>query len=161
MRVPEPDVDELEDSELIDLVIQPTLYALKPGGAREDLDEVLDLATPGQRALLVIQTFTSSVKNGGLYGFFLNSTGVLTEDVVRGLYLVGANNAADTLREAIELFPGAEVPLDRRERETVLDSEDPDFDELDKHFYRIFPSLRDLCARYIRANRSQFFKTLY
>src|SRR5262245_46639863 len=61
----------------------------------------------------------SEVRNGGLFQFFFNSTGILAPEAVSGLNTVGATELADILAEAMRHF-GDIYPRVRSERVASL-----------------------------------------
>jgi hypothetical protein len=83
----------------------------------------------------------SEVENGGLLQFFWNSTGILAPEAREGFAVVGLNDLARVLDEAMNYF-GESYPRERNERLASLpdwpqgerSSWDP-FHKLDDRFY--------------------------
>lgn len=109
--------------------------------------------TPDWRIhLLAVHWCNSEVCNGGFDQFFLNSTGVLAPEALRGYESVGRNDLADLLRQAMaRLRP--DYPRDRSARQRSLKGglfrKKPVFNDLDDRYYELIdsPNLSDaLCA---------------
>ena len=94
--------------------------------------------------LYAVHFSTSEIENGGLDQFFVNDTGVLAPEAVRGFQAIGMPRAAAVLEEAMARL-SSDYPRDSDERSVVLqrlgsDDDDDDnwtspFDDLDDRFY--------------------------
>jgi len=69
--------------------------------------------------LLAVHWTMSEVENGGFHQFFLNSTGVVGPEAVRGFRRIGLPDAAKLVEKAM-LCLGPEYPRDRRKRQRLL-----------------------------------------
>lgn len=72
--------------------------------------------------LLAVHWTMSEVENGGFRQFFLNSTGVVGPEAVRGFERIGLPDAARLVEQAM-LYLGPIYPRDREERERILSGE--------------------------------------
>jgi hypothetical protein len=100
-----------------------------------ETEDVANL-TPPARNLYLVVVFDAEVVNGGLHQYFSNSSGAFAYEALAALREVGAAEAADLLRTAINAFPQQIVPGDRRERNQALDAVEPPFlDALDTKYY--------------------------
>ena len=77
--------------------------------------------TPGQRAFVALNGLVAEVNNGGIHQYFWNSTGNLSEQVLAGLKLVGAQAHLRLFRKALKLFPDPAVLKSRSRRQKTLD----------------------------------------
>ena len=96
----------------------------------------------------------AEVNNGGFDQYYFNSAGDMAVQTVEALEAIGAPNTASLLRAANEEFPGAMPPIDRSERQQVLDGirEGVRFAALEAVFYRDEENLLARLASYLRAH---------
>ena len=115
-RISRSSVDGLDDSHLFWAVIEPVW----PDASVDDELKHIASATPGQRAIYVATLFIREVDNGGLAQFFSNSSGMYTEELLKGLRLLGADQYASVVEQASRIFPEGKVPIDREERANLM-----------------------------------------
>ena len=67
------------------------------------------------------QNLEREVDNGGFSQYFTNSSGGFAHETILSLKAVGADKTAEILQQAIDQFPGKQVPKDRAERIEVVE----------------------------------------
>jgi hypothetical protein len=79
----------------------------------------------------------SEICNGGFKQFFGNSTGVLAPEAIRGFEMIGMQDVAEIVRQALLLL-GDQYPRDRVARREVLQGLEPStFDRLNERFWEL------------------------
>ncbi len=110
-----------------------------------------------------VWSFGSMVDNGGLAGFYCNSTGEHASVTVRALRAVGAIESARILEEANRLFGNAGPPIDLEERNEALMNLNADQNErlelLDAEYFEIAEDQLALLERYVDNNQGAFITT--
>ena len=69
--------------------------------------------------LLAVHWFLLEHQNGGLEQFFLNPTGILAPEVIKGFTNMGLQTAADSLEKCCRIF-GDSYPRNLEDREVIL-----------------------------------------
>jgi Domain of unknown function (DUF4375) len=127
-----------------------------------DENEVLDKATPGQRAIYSLVVADGEVNNGGFAQFFSNSSGALTCEAVNGAELIRATEQREILLEAAALFPDGAVPVDRDERNKELDEllseAERTLSSLDGRWYEADRELERRLVAYVEEHPDEFFR---
>lgn len=105
------------------------------------------------RTLFLVWAATAEFDNGGFAQFFYNSVGEHSKAAVGAFRRIGAEEVADLLEQAIELFPDGEVPAGLQERNDLLaglpESAEERFEQLDEEFQAIgTDAVMDQLARY-------------
>ena len=120
-----------------------------------------DLAemTTAQRLFFALYWYDSEVCNGGHDQFFSNSTGIVWQDALEGMRMIGDDYDAENFQKAIDMFGGS-VPFDRAERNEILDKlyEDESFDgfeEIDRTYYR-GDRVEKLMDEYVKKHPADF-----
>jgi len=153
-RVPRP----ASTDDLVSVAIEKTWDAVDFYEDEATLQRTLAPATPGQRAVLAARWYEAEVSNGGHDQYFFNSTGMLWEEALAGLALLGAEQHRALLERAIALFPDQRPSKDRFERQTQLEQVDSELlGKLDDELYAL-DSLELHMLRYIEAHPDQFFR---
>ena len=117
-------------------------------------------ATEGQRAVYSSYWYHYEVCNGGHYQFFWNSTGILWNEALAGLIVVGAVKYAAILKSAISLFPNGFPSKSRKRRMTEVDKIPKEkLERFDDSLYELEKkqSLEEILTRYIKAHPGEFF----
>lgn len=117
-------------------------------------------ATKGQRALYSSYWYHYEVCNGGHHQFFWNSTGILWDEALAGLIMVGAAKYAVILKSAISLFPNGSPSKSRKRRMVEVNKIPKEkLQRLDDSLYELEKkqSLDEILIRYIKANPEEFF----
>ena len=111
------------------------------------------------RMFFCIWTLEAEVNNGGFHQFYANSSGDIAADVPAALRAVGASHTAGIVERANAVFGPAGPPVDREERERVLEevqgeSRDEEFDKLDNEFLEYRDDLSALLAAFMKQRRA-------
>jgi len=104
-----------------------------------------------------IWTLEAEVNNGGFDQYYFNSAGDLAVPTVQSLLIIGAKNTASLLSAANAEFPDAAPPVDRSERQNLLEKigEHARFGALDTEFYQDQDSRISLLAQYLRSKSNE------
>jgi len=93
------------------------------------------------QTLFLVWSATAEFDNGGFAQFFYNTVGEHSKAAVSAFRRIGAEQVAELLEQAIEIFPDSVVPADLDERNEALgelpESADDRFQELDDQFQSI------------------------
>ncbi len=124
------------------------------------LMRTIALATKGQRAVYSSYWYHYEVCNGGHHQFFWNSTGILWDEALAGLVMVGAAKYAAILKSAISLFPKGFPSKSRKKRMVQVDKIPKE--KLERFDYSLYElekkqSLDGFLIRYIKAHPGEFF----
>jgi len=115
---------------------------------------------PAERVAYCVDALEREVNNGGFAQFFENSSGDASAEAVAALEEIGAAQAADLLRRAINLFPGGAPPRNRDARLQLLDAMSDgrrsEWGELDQRFCSYPDDLTALMRRFVETHRSEF-----
>jgi hypothetical protein len=146
----------MKDEELFWAVLEP----IWPDDSVTDELEHISQGTPGQRAIYVTTLFMREVDNGGIEQFFLNSSGIYSEEVLKGLQLLGMNEHYDIVKKAFNFFPNGKVPINWKKRQKYLRKRQKEieayFEPLNEQIYgeeKIYPYFR----KYIDSHPQEFF----
>jgi hypothetical protein len=120
------------------------------------------------KTIWISNIFIGEVMNGGFHQFFWNSSGNHSGELPAALAEVGAHSMLALFHRAARILSeDGEVPVDRVERSTKLESISADkdvgsrsFDELDTAFYALPDSDEPDLMGFVYANRDQFDFTL-
>ena len=111
-----------------------------------------------ERVVVLVDWVEREVNNGGFHQFYFNSAGDCARQTPAALRAIGAWQAAAIVQQANTLFPGGAPPVDRSERQCVLDEIDPDiqiFNQLDRKFYAYPDKISALVYDFVVAHRDQ------
>lgn len=148
-----------------DQILEPVWWSVSIYEGKEKYE--LDLApfTPAQRMILALFWYYAEVCNGGHDQFLSNSTGIVWKDALAGFRLIGADECAEILENVVAKC-GGDIPLDRQERNDLLEkiTKDPEnedkyidlFGEDDRKYYKICDSSYELIDEYIKAHPGEF-----
>ena len=103
-----------------------------------------------EKTVTCVSWVSFEVDNGGFSGFFYNSAGDNANETVDALTLIGANEAAKALEDAIRCFPNLENVPQRDYRQDHIVSLTEKFRRLEKEFYNQDPVPWDLLFAYVR-----------
>ena len=116
-----------------------------------------------EQVFLNVWSLEHQVSTGGFRQYLYNSTGDQAFDLVSSLESVGAQETAQTAREALNVMsPGGPVPRNREARREIMAAwgeDGPEYArliELDRAFYESPDNLRALLTDYVQSNRSAF-----
>ena len=148
------DILEMDDPAEMVMEIEALLDELTEGGT--DLDPL----TGQQRVFYYCQRFDGAMNNGGFQEFFTTELADSAADTVDGLRRVGADQLADLLDLAIELWPGESVPEALAEREPLLAENrrawQPQWEKLEKRYLRYPDELEVLLIDFVADNQASF-----
>jgi hypothetical protein len=93
---------------------------------RAKLSETGDLTglSPAETAAHLALWYFGEVGNGGHTQYFMNPTGSLAHETVAALEMLGLEQAAKTLRDACQMFPGRQVPKEQTARFAAIEALD-------------------------------------
>jgi hypothetical protein len=113
-----------------------------------------------ERIFYITQSLEMEVNNGGFSQFFYNSSGDFSNELVGAFTAIGANATAAICQKAILAF-GRDIPVDRNEREEMLDElENDEIDEIleecDSAFCDYEDNLNELNYNFVMKNKESF-----
>ncbi len=149
--------DEEINSGDIQEIIKPLWYSVNIYDGEEQYNADLRPFTLPQRYVFAAEWYIAEVNNGGHDQFFFNSTGIVWREALECFRAAGLAECAEILCEAVERM-GGNPSLDRMERMEALDKLEPDFEDLDRRFYRLpEESVYPRITEYILSNRDSFY----
>jgi Domain of unknown function (DUF4375) len=162
-RIPPTSVAGQAGNEVVWTVVQRLCDDL---WTSSEADPQLGQVTAGQRAVYSLHRARVEIGNGGIAQYFWNSDGSLVRDAIEGARLLGADDYASILCDAVALvFPTGEVATDRLERQERVDGlSDGQHERLTALEDRFFARLHDphttlarYYLRYIQRHPTEFF----
>jgi hypothetical protein len=122
----------------------------------EDIDK---LSGP-QRNFYFNQNLEREINNGGFNQYFFNSSGDFTHETIQALTAIRALKTVHLLQSAIDQFPDGKVPVDRTERQNLMeqiqDIANPIWEDIDKVFFLYQDDLNSLNMTYVSENKDEF-----
>lgn len=143
------------DDKLVETVMGYVVY-------KTDTQQVsLTTMAPGLQMLDAVQVVDWEVLNGGLVQYFWNTSGKRAGAAVAGYNLLGADEHAKLMQEAIGIHEQQRPVIERYRQQNSLEAfmeccRNPAFKELDKRYASSQEDIRKLCVRYIREHPDQF-----
>ena len=139
-----------------DFVVAMTEYLDNKTNYGEDMS----VLSEAERIFYITQTLEMEVNNGGFSQFFYNSGGNFSNELVGAFTAIGANATAAICQKAISAF-GCDIPVDRDEREDMLDELESDeieeiLEECDRAFFDYEDNLNDLNYNFVMKNKEFF-----
>ena len=139
-----------------DFVVAMTEYLDNKTNYGEDMS----VLSEAERIFYITQTLEMEVNNGGFSQFFYNSGGNFSNELVGAFTAIGANATAAICQKAISAF-GCDIPVDRDEREDMLDELGSDeieeiLEECDRAFFDYEDNLNDLNYNFVMKNKEFF-----
>ncbi len=118
----------------------------------------LEQFSRAQRLVFAVLWYTREVNNGGHRQFYSNSTGIVWKDALEGFEELGVSHAANILRISAERMGGS-PSLDRQERQEKMESQEPEFQDLDEAFWDLQKTvnLDEVVIKYIRTRPADFY----
>lgn len=122
--------------------------------------EDMSVLSEAERIFYITQTLEMEVNNGGFSQFFYNSGGKFSNELVGAFTAIGAKATAAICQKAISAF-GCDIPVDRGEREDMLDELGSDeieeiLEECDRAFFDYEDNLNDLNYNFVMKNKEFF-----
>ena len=148
--------DLLSAENINDSIIKVDEYISELCSWGDDIDKLSTV----QKNFWYNQNLEREINNGGFNQYFFNSSGDFAHETIHSLNEIKAFKTVDILKEAMALFPGGEVPADRRKRQELLvdiqDNAEQKWNELDQAFYCYEDDLNNLNMEYLRENKDKF-----
>jgi hypothetical protein len=117
----------------------------------------LEKLSEPQRVFYLNQELEREINSGGFESFFYNSYGTYADETVSTLKTIGANQFAQILQEAMNVFPNGQVPKDIDERQELMDSfAEGIWEQIDQKFYAYPENLNELNLEYVRRYKDSF-----
>lgn len=132
IRIDEARIAEIDSA--MDL-IEPLWWTVETTSP-EAYEASLAPFTRAQRLVYAIEMYRAEVDNGGHGQFYGNSSGIVWRDALAGFEWLGLTELAENLRASAELL-GGDPPLDRWEREALLQRLKPDFSGITRRFWEL------------------------
>lgn len=99
-----------------------------------------------EKNIYLVMEYEIEMSDGGFEQFFYSDVSNYVEDVYHALLVLNAQESANLLKEAIELFPNGHIPFEQGEREKLLKillNNEFLFKELDSRYCQINIQLID------------------
>ncbi|MFP4845993.1 DUF4375 domain-containing protein [Winogradskyella sp. PE311] len=113
-----------------------------------------------EQTFVYIDIFESEINNEGLYGFFYNTSGEFTHNVLQAFIDIQAHETATIIDKAIKVFKDLPVPKDiilRRQFISKLDTEDLDiWSHLELDLINVKENIVDLVIAHIKLHKTDF-----
>lgn len=138
-------------------IIDPVWWTVNIYDGVDAYESSLSAFSKPQRLVSAVIWYQSEVNNGGHDQFYYNSTGIVWRDALEAFRTVGLRRFEKVLSDSADRF-SRPPSLGRDERNEQMDSDAPEFDDLDSRFYALEDSV-NLDAKllaYIKRNRSEF-----
>jgi len=107
-----------------------------------------DNLTEREKMVYTLWWFEGELNNGGFHQYFFNSSGDHANQALTFLENIGAVQVSRLLKEAIKTAFGDLAPVERSERQELLDIDEEkkmeQLDQLDQVFYEIDESITQL-----------------
>jgi len=146
-------LNQTKDTEIIELV--GTVLWNKAS----DINEFSELSQPEQ-TFIYIDIFESELIHGGLFDFFYNTSGAYAHEIMEAYDVIGANETADLVSQAIKSFPELPVPKDivfrrfsMRALETSIETK---WEALEELFLNSKEDIVSLLIDYIKLHKTYF-----
>lgn len=146
-------LDQTKDTDIIELVGTVVWNKANQNKTFQSLSE------PEQN-FVFIDIFESEINNEGLYGFFYNTSGEFSHEVLQAFMAIKATKTAEALDKALRLFPELPVPKDilfRRQFMEKLKIEDLEaWSNLELDLVNSKEDIVDLMITYIKIHKTEF-----
>jgi hypothetical protein len=151
-------IDNTSDDKLLQTIID-NLYAKYPEDYTKEYETVLSWS-PSRQAIYFIWSLDGEVNNGGFNQWYYNSSGQFAKFTPDALKLVGANEFADLVMKANNIYKIENEKITKHQDGTIegfsKSYEDNPLGELDSVYYALKEDLQQLQIEYIRKNKTQF-----
>jgi hypothetical protein len=147
--------------ELDNAVAEHVLWRIGEDSSRTK--EIVSSLPSGVQVIYTTFELECEVMNGGLNQYFWNSSGAFAEETVKHLKLLGAENHAHLLENAIAIRQREKPKMEKYKKEGTIDAfsrsyEDTELNDLDTEFYKLTDDLRVLRVKYVREHPEAFTK---
>ena len=121
------------------------------------LGQHLERLSAPQRVFYFNQQFECEINSGGFESFFYNSYGTYTDETISTLRMVGANQFAEILQQAVNVFPNGQVPKNINQRQNLMETFAEDaWGQFDQKFYAYPENPNELNLEYVRKHKDSF-----
>jgi hypothetical protein len=146
-------LDQKKDTDIIELVGTVIWNKANEHKSFQNLSEQ-------EKTFVFIDIFESEINNEGLYGFFYNTSGEFSHEVLQAYLTINANETANILDKALRLFPELPVPKDmilRRQFMEKLKIEDLElWSNLELDLINSKEDVVNLTIAYIKLHKTEF-----
>ena len=145
------------DDELSQTVVHYVFYKIGDGDHESEIVAGLPSSV---RAVYLIRHADGEINNGGYSQYFVNSEGKWAGETVKAYELVGSNEAAALMKQAIGIFLSEMTPDELKKAKSDVRAfanyaKTSDLSALDSKYYELdTPSIA--CDKYIRAHPDEF-----
>jgi hypothetical protein len=114
------------------------------------------------RMVVALDAFHLEVENGGFYQFLFTASGDLSDDIQDYLCKVSAPKTCALLEHIAAEFPGGAIPVNRTERNKILDKMEDDCDDLElfeketEEYHESGEQILDLLIAYLKPHTREF-----
>ena len=113
-----------------------------------------------ERNFIYIDIFESEINHDGLFGFFFNSSGEFSHEVLDAFVAIDAHENASIIYKALKVFPDLPIPKDiilRRQLMGKLKESDLEkWSDLELDLLNLNEDILELLINYIKRNKSSF-----
>jgi uncharacterized membrane protein len=149
--------DQVIDEGDVYKIIDPLRWTVSIYDGLEKYESDLKKFSIPQKYIFAISWYRDEINNGGHDQFYSNSTGIVWEDALNGFKEIGLPEFQKILEESAQRM-GGYPSKDRNERQDQLSTQNPDFEDLDKRYYKLEGSSFDSAMlKYIKKNRRNFY----
>ncbi len=146
-------LDQKKDTNIIELVGTVVWNKANENESFQNLSEQ-------EKTFVFIDIFESEINNEGLYGFFYNTSGEFSHEVLQAFTTINAKETADILDKALRIFPELPVPKDiilRRQFMEKLKIEDLElWSNLELDLVNSKEDIVNLTIDYIKLHKTEF-----
>ncbi len=146
-------LNQTKDTDIIELVGTVIWNKANENESFQNLSEQ-------EKTFVFIDIFESEINNEGLYGFFYNTSGEFSHEVLQAFITIKAKETADILDKALRQFPELPVPKDiisRRQFMGKLQIEDLElWSNLELDLVNSKEDIVNLTIDYIKLHKTEF-----
>jgi hypothetical protein len=151
-------IRDLPDADLDYSIVDHVGYLI--GDDYENEYKIVMALPKEMRAVYTTWWVEAEVGNGGFNQYFWNSTGQFRHEAVQGYELIGANEHASLLREAIAVYEKEEARLKQYKDKNSLEGfsesyKDNPLNQFDERFFKL-DDANAMRANFIRKNMNAF-----
>ncbi len=125
-----------------------------------DYGKNLSKLNSSQQVVLIIENLEREINNGGFNQFYFNSSGNHAQITVEYLKKIGADKTAELVEKANSEWPNNEIPIDRTERQSLLEEIENNaeqvWEDCDQKFYKYEDDIAGLLMNFVNVNRTDF-----
>ena len=133
------------------------LYPINKANDGKSEIELSKRLSPGQKSLYFFWYLDAQVTNGGFIQFYVNEYADYLPPIQTGLKLIGDTKMLDLLIRVNQEFE-SNKKIFNKDNKTEIYSDLPQFNDLDKEYYKLHDKTIQLIENYIRNNPSDFVR---